>query len=511
MPRMVEPVQMDVNGALVAVDASGSLLDALRSVRPALVSVKDGCAPQGQCGCCTVLVDGEPRVACVTPARRVAGRAISTLEGLAPEVRDRWVEAFVACGASQCGFCTPGIVVRCSARAGGTTSLDNALAAHLCRCTGWQTIREAVELAATPSHEDLGEGRDLTRATLRATVEGRSPQKVGPEIVLGRGGFAIDTVPEGARYAVPAADGGWVLGDTLAEARRNAGKVQGRRTTITPEPPLAVPAGEWAVTLRTSWVEPAYLEPDVSWCEPGGEPATPLANGGAFGAKRSSVAPEAARELAEREGRTVCVVLAREDTVRRGPKRPPVALGVRADGTGVVHVARTPGIAEAITAVAPGLEVVEVDLAGPPTSDDLRAAGWAEAAVAVAAATGADEIEAPDGGVASAEVRADGSIAVRVRCGEPLDAVVLRSYCIGAAHMAYSWVTSEQLTVDETGAVHDLTIRSFDIVKAADTPRIDVTIEPDDGPPVNGSDAVFAAVALAVWRARSLAPSWPTG
>jgi aerobic-type carbon monoxide dehydrogenase small subunit (CoxS/CutS family) len=510
MPRMVEPVQMDVNGALVAVDASGSLLDALRSVRPALVSVKDGCAPQGQCGCCTVLVDGEPRVACVTPARRVAGRSITTLEGLAPDVRDRWVDAFVACGASQCGFCTPGIIVRCSARAGGTTSLDNALAAHLCRCTGWQTIREAVELATAPSREDLGEGRDLTRATLRATVEGRSPQKVGPEVVAGRGGFATDTVPEGACYAVAAADGGWVLGDTLADARRNAGKVQGRRTTITPEPPLAVPAGEWAVTLRTSWVEPAYLEPDVSWCVPGGEPASPLANGGAFGAKRSSAAPEAARELADLEGRPVCVVFAREDTVRRGPKRPPVALGVRADGTGVVHVARTPGIADAIAAVAPGLEVVEVDVPGPPTSDDLRAAGWAEAAVAVAAATGAHEIESPDGGVASAEVRADGSIAVRVRCGDPLDEVVLRSYCIGAAHMAYSWVTSERLTVDETGAVHDLTIRSFDIVKAADTPHIDVTIESDDGPPVNGSDAVFVAVALAVWRARGLAPEWPT-
>jgi xanthine dehydrogenase small subunit len=528
MPRMVEPVQMDVNGALVAVDASGSLLDALRSVRPALVSVKDGCAPQGQCGCCTVLVDGEPRVACVTPARRVAGRAITTLEGLAPDVRDRWVDAFVACGASQCGFCTPGIVVRCSARAGGSTSLDNALAAHLCRCTGWQTIREAVDLAASSdsggttslpvamwSHQNAGgasgEGRDLARATLRATIEGRSPQKVGADVVLGRGGFAIDTVPEDARYAVPSADGGWAFGDTLAEARRNAGKVQGRRTTIAPEPPLAAPDGDWTVTLRTSWVEPAYLEPDVSWCEPGGEPATPLANGGAFGAKRSSIAPAAARELAEREGRTVCVALAREDTVRRGPKRPPLALGVRADGTGVVHVARTPGIAEAITAVAPGLEVVEVDVPGPPTSDDLRAAGWAEAAVAVAAATGAIEIESPDGGVASAEVRDDGSIAVRVRCGDPLDEVVLRSYCIGAAHMAYSWVASEQLTVDESGAVHDLTIRSFDIVKAADTPHIAVTIEPDDGPPVNGSDAVFAAVALAVWRARGLAPSWPVG
>jgi len=88
---------------------------------------------------------------------------------------------------------------------------------------------------------------------------------------------------------------------------------------------------------------------------------------------------------------------------------------------------------------------------------------------------------------------------------------VLRSYCIGAAHMAYSWVTSEQLAVDAAGAVHDLTVRSFGIVRAADTPSIAVTMEPVDGPPVNGSDAVFAAVALAVWRARGLPPVWPCG
>ena len=207
----------------------------------------------------------------------------------------------------------------------------------------------------------------------------------------------------------------------------------------------------------------------------------------------------------------MCVVLAREDAVRWGAKRPPLAAGLRADGTGVVHVARTPGVAEAIAAVAPQLEVVEVDVAGPPTSADLRAAGWAEAAVLVAAATGAASIESPDGAIASAEVAADGTIRVRVRCGDPLDEVVLRSYCIGAAHMAAGWVTSEALTVDAAGAVHDLTIRSFGVLKASETPRVEVTIEPDDAPPVNGSDAVFAAVALAVWRSTGRSPVWPAG
>ena len=177
----------------------------------------------------------------------------------------------------------------------------------------------------------------------------------------------------------------------------------------------------------------------------------------------------------------------------------------------MVRVARTAGVADAIRGVAPGLVVEEVDVAGPPTSVGLRGAGWVEAAVLVAVATGADTITSPDGAVAHAGVAADGAIAVRVRCGAPLDEIVLRSYCIGAAHMAYSWVTSERLAVDEHGVVHDLTIRSFAIVKAADTPLITVSIERDDGPAVNGSDAVFAAVALAVWRSRGLPPAWPCG
>ena len=94
-----------------------SLLDALREELDCR-SVKDGCSPQGQCGCCTVWVDGAPRVSCVTPVRRVAGRSVTTLEGLGADRCDRWAAAFVAHGASQCGFCTPGIVVRLAALEG---------------------------------------------------------------------------------------------------------------------------------------------------------------------------------------------------------------------------------------------------------------------------------------------------------------------------------------------------------------------------------------------------------
>ncbi|NCY15836.1 MAG: hypothetical protein EBX39_03535 [Actinobacteria bacterium] len=211
LPRL----QFVVDGRQVEVIDNGfSLLAALRG-QLGVRAAKAGCNPQGQCGCCTVLVDGAPRVACVTPARRVAGRTITTVDGLSDEERTRWSEAFLATGASQCGFCTPGIICRLEGlRARGTAAddraaVDRALAAHLCRCTGWQTIGEAWEIALEddPGVEvSLPADRDLDAASLRATIEGRASQRVGADIALGRGGFAEDTAPAGALVAMPRAD-----------------------------------------------------------------------------------------------------------------------------------------------------------------------------------------------------------------------------------------------------------------------------------------------------------------
>ena len=505
-------IAFTVDGVAVDVEDDGaSLLEVLRD-RVGHRGPKDGCSPQGQCGCCTVLVDGAARVACVTPARRVEGRTVTTIDGLDPAVCTQWGNALCASGGSQCGFCTPGIVVRLAALRAKTTDVTDhapvgrALQAHLCRCTGWQTVVEA--------WDRLGEApdptRDLGAASERATIEGRSYQRVGPDVALGRGGFADDVAPADALVAVPDGAGGWAVGETLTEARLKAGKVQGRRTTAPSAPPLALPEGNWAATLRTSWVEPGYLETDATWCAPGGEPASLLANGGAFGAKHASPLARAVRELADAHGRPVRVLWSREDSVRLGPKRPPVAGGARADGSGALHVVRTPGILAAIASVAPGFVVTEIDVPGPPTSVDLRAAGWAEAAVLLAGARGhTAPVRGPEGGEAEAEV-VDGRLRVRVAAGDPLDDVVLRSYAIGAAHMAYGWVTSEALTIDEAGTVQDLTIRSFGIPRAIDTPPIDVEIDTTPGAPVNGSDAVFAAVAAAVWLHQGCPTDWPT-
>lgn len=511
-------IQFEVDGRQVEADDDGAtLLEVLRD-RLGHRTAKDGCSPQGQCGCCTVLVDGQPRVACVTPARRVAGRAVTTLAGFDAERRDRWAEAFCATGASQCGFCTPGIVVRLEGLHAkkpdaGSAEVERALQAHLCRCTGWRTILDAWALATGPDGSQVSVGsRDLAAAERRAALEGGVAQRVHPDVAVGAGGFADDIAPRDALVAVPDGSGGWAVAETLGAARVAAGKVQGRRTTVAAEPPLEPPPGEWDVTLRTSWVEPAYLETDASWCEPGGDPADPLANGGAFGGKVASGAPAAARRLADEHGRAVRVVLSREDVVRLGPKRPPIAAGLRADGSGIVRVVRTPGIAERIHAVLPDVDVEEVDVAGPSTSSDLRAAGWAEAwALRAALAGELVEVLAPSGARATAAVDGDGTVRVHVACGDPLDEVVLRSYCIGAAHMALGWVSSEGLAVDADGEVHDLTIRSFGVLRAIDTPPIEVVIEASDEPPVNGSDAVFAAVAGAVWIAQGGPEAWPTG
>ncbi len=550
-------VSFELNGATLTVsefDAAGnkrSLMDVLRDEGDAL-SVKDGCAPQGQCGCCTVLVDAKARVSCVTPVVRVRGKKIETLEGLPPEVSDAYTEAIAEAGASQCGFCTPGIVMRLEAhrrderspigaerpdahaRSDDVVRADatDALKAHLCRCTGWEGIVESAVRLGSGTHGDPSTGpttAEISATRERATLESGLLQRWVPEVPLGFGAFAIDTAPQGAAVAVLGLDGEWLLADSIGEARALSRKVQGRRSTASGQPPIELPPGQWAATLRTSWVEPAYLETDAAWCEPGGKPASVLANGGAFGAKVDSPLPAAAAELADRHGRAVLALWSREDVIRLGSKRPPMAMGVNPDGTGIARVARADGIAEAIASVAPGLIIEQVDLAGPPVSSRHRAAGWLEAYCALIAAGcdtpiggssgGWSEVHQPGGGwarcrVVAGEVGIDGNgvIEVEVGAGDPLDPVVIRSFVTGAVHMAAGLVARESITVDGGGDVQDLTIRSLGIIRASDMPEVRISIaavQPAQKP-VAVSDAVFVACAAAIWNHHGRPGVWPT-
>ena len=381
-------LDLTVNGHVYSVpDRGDTLLGVLREDL-GLTGAKDGCSPQGQCGCCTVLVDGQPRVACVTPARRVRGRSITTIEGLSDDRRDVWGAALCSSGGSQCGFCTPGIVLRLEAsldklEAESSESetkavADQALLAHMCRCTGWQTITDAFELVASGGECPVPEHND--DRTQRALIEGGVRQEMSSATALGEGGFAADTAPRGSLIAVMSADGRWIVAETLAEARLLAGKVQGRRTTMDHHYPVEVPEGDFVATLQTTWTDPAYLETDASWCAPGGEPASSLGNGGAFGGKLDGAAERAAKELAEHHQRPVLVLFSREDVMRLAPKRPPLAGAIRADGTGVLRVANTPGIEELVAEVAPEFTVETVDIPGPGTSLAIRGAVWAEVA-----------------------------------------------------------------------------------------------------------------------------------
>ena len=544
MGAAASAVSFTLNGEPARVDDGFSLLDALRE-ELGCRSVKDGCSPQGQCGCCTVWVDGLPRVACVTPVRRVAGRAVTTLEGVAAPLRDRWADAFVATGASQCGFCTPGIVMRLAAledssagRVPTGDDIEAALRAHLCRCTGWQSIVEAACMAlgvprgSAPGDAGRSGVRDPLLAAWRAEVEGRTLQTSGRDVVLGGGGFADDGSPADALLQLGA---GSPLAEGFRPARAGARRVQGRNSTVPLSHPVEVPAGDWAVTLQTTWVEPAYVEPDASWSRPDDRPASPLANGGAFGGKHHSPVPDHARALADESGRAVRVLWRREDVVRRGPKRPPLALGLRRDGSGVVRVARTAGSADLTPMVArvhelaPDVVVEVVDVSGPPVALTLRGAVWAELLAArsvvasldlgahgTPAGTGRARVLVPGAGSAEVEVRLDegprGRLHVDMWAGVVLDPVTLRSYALGAVHQGLGMVWSEGVAVDGAGEPLDLTIRSFGILAARDMPDVTVDLheEEEDGWPVNGSDAVFAATLAAAWLAEGRPPRWPT-
>jgi carbon-monoxide dehydrogenase small subunit len=148
-------VTATVNGELREADdvwEGESLLYVLRE-RMGLPGSKNACE-QGECGSCTVYLDGVPVCACLVAAGQAAGRSIVTVEGLATAAGLHPVqEAFVRAGAVQCGFCTPGLIVAAHdllARVPDPTDLEirEALAGNLCRCTGYEKILDAVRLAA---------------------------------------------------------------------------------------------------------------------------------------------------------------------------------------------------------------------------------------------------------------------------------------------------------------------------------------------------------------------------
>jgi carbon-monoxide dehydrogenase small subunit len=167
-------MNLSVNGITHEVGSSEitPLLDVLR-LEVGVSGPKVGCH-QGGCGACTVLVDGEPRRSCLLPAGYAQGAEITTVEGLgAPESLSSVQQAFVHHYAAQCGFCTSGMMLAAQAYidGGGTDdrgAIQAALGGHVCRCTGYSKIIDAVAAAARGDSFDLtttAVGKYTTMAT----------------------------------------------------------------------------------------------------------------------------------------------------------------------------------------------------------------------------------------------------------------------------------------------------------------------------------------------------------
>ena len=175
-------VQFVLNGT--SVDASYEpgmhLLDVLRE-ECGIVSAKNGCAPEGACGCCAVLIDGTPALSCLRKPEQMAGKKVVTLEGIPEGMRRVLGEAFVLEGGVQCGFCIPGIVVRATSliehgKTEDRGTIAKALDSHLCRCTGYGRIIDAIQTAG----EAVKNGGQLPR------TEPRRNQFFGEEFGLTR-------------------------------------------------------------------------------------------------------------------------------------------------------------------------------------------------------------------------------------------------------------------------------------------------------------------------------------
>ncbi len=187
-----------VNGVDVTVDDSHPhLLSALRDELN-LISAKDGCSPSGQCGCCTVLLGDKAIVSCQVSLDRVAGQTVTTLEGIDAGERQRFADAFAAHGALQCGFCTPGILVRVKSlidRKGSSLTRDDAarfLGSNLCRCTGYVKVLDAVESLVAETPVTITQPGGIGSAGRRYEAQ---------ELALGDRGYVDDIRVDGMLHA----------------------------------------------------------------------------------------------------------------------------------------------------------------------------------------------------------------------------------------------------------------------------------------------------------------------
>ncbi len=376
-----------LNGADVEVDVDpkASALAVLRDTLGVLTG-KPGCSPQGLCGCCTALIGGKARLTCTLPVASLAGKSVTTMAGLDPAVRERVADAFVACGASQCGYCTPGIVLSTAAwlqgREGDAVSkpptpedIHRVLAPHTCRCTGYVAIAAGIRVAAGASVLPRSAGTDARALVLgeRAFVADlvRDGMLHGAIVLapVATGIVSAITAPDAVQWVALKAAGDQVLhaGDVVAAvaapdwvtarvaakamivevvpAQVESGAVaRGRRCEGTMGELLA------SVDVAIAASDPVFLEPECALAVPAdgellvysaGHDARGMAeaiaarvgvpvrvvlvpSGGSYGGKDLHTVEVAAALLARDTGRPVRVSVGLEEGMRLHPRRPAV-------------------------------------------------------------------------------------------------------------------------------------------------------------------------------------------
>jgi xanthine dehydrogenase molybdenum-binding subunit len=189
----VEKIHFTLNGEQrsVPIYADESLLETLRN-RCGIYSTKDGCQPQGQCGCCVALVDGLPKVTCAVPAAKADGKEVISLEGLPEHERALIANSFVSVAGLQCGFCIPGIAMRAKSLLDKEPHADRAqiataLNGHICRCTGYTKILDAIEVMAKAKR-----GEAVPELCLDGGVGSSLAKYNGIEMTLGDRAYVSD-------------------------------------------------------------------------------------------------------------------------------------------------------------------------------------------------------------------------------------------------------------------------------------------------------------------------------
>lgn len=243
-------IQFTLNGGAQSVDirAGESLLEMLRT-RCGVSSTKDGCQPQGQCGCCLALVDGKPKVTCAVPAERATGADIVTLEGLSEEERELIGRCFATAAGLQCGYCIPGFALQAKALLDANPrpsreEIARAVNGHLCRCTGYIKILDAIELLARAKRGEVS-----PEPCLDGRVGSSLARFAGCEMTLGDRPYVDDLVRPGLLHGAvvlsPHARAR-VLGIDVSKATDHPGVV----AVATAE---EVPGERWYGLIRPDW------------------------------------------------------------------------------------------------------------------------------------------------------------------------------------------------------------------------------------------------------------------